>query len=291
MVRVAGELQGSSPVYGSNEKQTIGRRNFVMGIGLLATGGIGAGLVKKLTGSERNTQSHEIGDQSISSLEAEVNIEKLILPNLYKDRPWADPEQLVGLSSEELKELIAMPVGAETETDEGFALMVVKRLELIANAGKTKQDIERARQLGYRVGERDSYGNSLGNYREYINTYYAEGMIDSLFQEKYTDQKFAGADASLKNLLISGSVDFEYGITDELWRNSSSFHVDYNSVELGPSDHERSLLINVTTWLPELGASYIDGRRAEDEVAIIVNANQDTGSKYAMSIQYIGFGN
>lgn len=286
----------------------------VGGVGVVAAAAGVYGIVESMGGSkhvESNNDEPSVGEKpadvdsntssnsgeveapsrfNVSAAQAEKNLQSLVLPDLYVGRPWADPEQLVGLTPEELRDIAAIPITDETRTDEGFAKVIGQHLSLIANAGKTIEDARKARQLGYPVGETDAYAQPAGKnskyYGNYIDEYYTSDMIDGLFTDKYTDPEFAGADAYLDNFFLRYAGDFDRSLADETRRGIGTTFVSAEYGGQGPeSNFDRNLSINLKTWLP--GIENSQEQRDIYTGRIIVNASEGSNGTYRMAIQYV----
>lgn len=289
MAKAVGELQGSAPVYGG-ERTT--RRGFILGAGAAGLA-LAVGASAKLMaggGGEKpsETQEYVPVDYSVSAAEAEANLNTLVLPDLYEDRPWANPEQLVGLTPEELQEIAAVPVTPETtRTDEGFVKIFAQKLELIANAGTTIEDVRKARELGYPVGEMDSMGNYLGNYDEYAKSRISPMLNGGLFEDNYKGHNSEEVIAALENFLLNFADDFEYALTDEIWRGKTTLYITAGQVESQPTtDFDRRLSFNIRLKSPAVGPRIKD---AIYEAEFIVNIDEGDDKFIVGFSRYGGF--
>lgn len=263
------------------EKISISRRGLISGVL-----GLGAASILSACSGEASPGANSQKDKhSTPAAKEALDIDEIILPDLYEDRPWANPEQLVGLTAEELRDIASIHITEETLSNEGFAVAFGQKLELIANAGRTLSDVSRARELGFPVGERGKYGELLGDYGEYVKEYYMAPMLEGLFSHPLQDTEFAGVDFSVMEYLGGYADNYDLALTNNDWRDKATVLVEAASIETGSQPQfERNISIGLTIGRP------VDNGDWRDEAhsgKIIVNASEGLDGKYDLAVQYI----
>lgn len=191
-------------------------------------------------GSSRQASGESVEQsEGIAYEEPSDVFQSVVIPDLYEDRSWADPEQLFGLSYEEMCDIIAIPDTLEARDYENFTAIFGQRLELIANAGKGRslRDVERAKKLNYI--SQDSDGNWSGSYPDYVRNELIRPALGILLSdtshEDYIDTRqlledhfvhsgrafFASVNGSRPELLHATPLTIETGFIEPLQPNIS----------------------------------------------------------------------
>lgn len=248
------------------DRRNLLKMGAVAGAGVVAVAA-GAGGILKMTseGKSAPAEAPKPTDYTITAAEAEAGINALnqgdVMPNLYADRPWADPELLLDLSERELKEFLTIPINADTRTDAGLARAIVPIVELIANAPYHIERVIEARAKGYPVGEKDSLGNELGNYSQFAATHLIGPMIEKAFPITYTDPELMGSDKKMTNHFAGYSDNYEAALTDASRRGTSTLLVDGELIPTqAVGESERSISVGLTTRRPAVDIDTVDDR-------------------------------
>lgn len=284
---------------GSGEVRKFSRRTFnaltlggITSVALAGCGGNSEAEYQSVSGDNLadSVSTHEAKDEydySMSSAEVEDNLEHLVLPYLYEDRPWADPNQLVGLSIEELKDIASVPINAETRTNKGAAKAVGQVLELIANSGRTLEDIQVARDLGYPVGETDHNGNELGDYSDYVKKAYMKPMVNSLLSIEYEDTVATGIKEDLVDHFLGYVHDYVASLTSEAYRDKATLFVNTGLIESLPAaESDRSLHVSLELRCPSVRSDVDDTVFGGDAT---IDLDEDTNGTYKAGMPYIKF--
>lgn len=159
MVRVAGELQGSSPVYGSNEKQTIGRRGLIAGV--IGAAGLGVFVGRGMNGGEDQPDSNsgvvldveaDRGTDESAEVSQDVaipgKVESIVLDDVARNPAIFDG----GRTPEELAEQIEQSprlfeksfniTEEEVASPEDYPDVFAERLQDALNTGCTLEEAE-----------------------------------------------------------------------------------------------------------------------------------------------------
>jgi len=288
-----------------NEPQKTTRRNFLIGaasLGAVVGGvlvfrqGVGGEKTKEANvsddASSSNTSSNSADvnispNHSVSAVEAQSNIDQMVFTDFYsEDREWADPAQLVDLSREQLVEKPVMPITAENRTKEGFGKNFARTFEMIANAGMDKEDLYKARELGYPVGEKDTNGNFIGHYEDYVGENYIDPLLEGLFVKEYKGHDSTPPIKTLKEYILGFADDLEFAITDKSLLNSMTLGVELGYIETLPSsEFDRSLEINLVVTRPGFDM------RPEDMVydcRFVLNIDEGSDKNYIIELGEFG---
>jgi hypothetical protein len=220
------------------------------------------------------TPQKDVAESNVVNIRGvDVDIDQVEMPDLYIDRPWADPEQLVSLTKEQRKKNASIEIAPDTQTNEGITLAISQTLERIANAGRVPGERLRAEELGL-------------SWEEYIREYYMDPMFDGLFSVKYSDPRFAGVDETLKDYFMEYVDEYEIALEDEEWRENVTLFIETDFIEQqdGLMPTERSLFIGIETRRPAVTSNH---QPVIYKGNMTVNVDEGTDGRYDIGIQHL----
>lgn len=200
---------GAHNVEQDPKETKISRRGVIGGaIGLFAVGGA-AGVAKMMMGRESTDASLTENVVTNVTHDEQTTGEVLsMLPDLYVNYPYADPDQLLDRSIEERQDLAGISLES-AETHEDLAEAIGQRLSLIAAGGrdKEKKSFNEAQELGYISQGED--GSWTGDYSEYLREYFVGPMLDGLFAlENKPSVDYGVTKQGLEDFILSFAGDF-----------------------------------------------------------------------------------
>lgn len=259
-------------------KRPMTRRGLVglavaAGVGSISLGGCSN---ETSVGEDVSVEEADPNSRIVSAEQAVDNIKAFSVPQyLYADRPWANPEGVFDLSVEELRKRSVVDLRGDTLTF-GELEQVRRALESIGSVGGEKKALLDARSQGNPIGERDKWGNILGDYPAYIKERFVSDMVDALFPGTAGEMN-----DGIKDYFSHYAKAYDIVLTDPRWVEYLTLFVDTAFAE----EKEGNPEVNIIIGRPVPGGDWKKAKNVH-RGRMILGITKDTRYRRLLGVEY-----